>query len=94
MYKIVLTHEILPGKLAQVIQWLKGRDEAAHKRNPDFQPPTRYITVYGSVHQIVIEVEYDTIPDGVYAEATHNEGLLPLIVPGRTELRLLKKIEV
>ena len=63
------------------------------RRNGD-NPPTRYITVFGSANQIVIEVETDTIPEKVYAEATHNEGLLPLIVPGRTELRLLKKIKV
>lgn len=94
MYKAVLTHEIMPGKLPDVIQWLKGDDEKARAKNPDAKRPTRFITMYGSVNQIVIEAEFEKIPEMVYAEATHNKGLLPLIVPGRTEARLLKKIEV
>ncbi len=94
MYKAVLTHEIMPGKLPDVIQWLKKGDEKARAKNPDATLPVRFITVYGSVNQIVIEVETETVPDRAYAEATHNEELLSLIVPGRTESRLLKKIEV
>ena len=92
MYKAILTHEIQPGKLPQVIEWFKKGDEKGRKDNPDYQTPNRYITVYGSVNQVVIELETDKIPEVTYAEATHNEELLPLLVPGRTELRLLKKI--
>ena len=94
MYKAVLTHEIMPGKLPDVIEWLKEGDKKAREKNPDATLPTRYITVYGSVNQIVIEVENEEIPAIVYAQATHNSDLLPLIVPGRTEMRLLKKIDI
>ena len=83
-YKAVLTHVIRPGKYNEVIEWLK-------KGGAPEKGPTQYITVYGNVNQIVIELESDTIPEMVYAEATHNEELLPLIVPGSTELRLLKR---
>ena len=61
--------------------------------DPDYKGPRQYITVYGSVNQLVIEVESEKPWEKSYAEATHNEGLIPLIVPGRTVVQLLKKLE-
>ncbi len=93
MYKLVLTHEVMPGRLPDVLKWLES-DDAKHKDNPTYKPPVRWITVFGSVNQLVIEREAETIPDMVYAQATHNNDLLPLIVPGRTTLQVLKRLEV
>lgn len=62
--------------------------------DPDYDGPLRqYITVFGSVNQLVIELDSETVPESVYAEATHNQGLLPLIVPGRSVIQVLKQLE-
>ncbi len=93
MYKIVLSHEVLPGKLPEVVKWMQKGDDEARKKNPDFKPPSRFIGVFGSVNELVVELEADKIPEVVYAEATHNRDLIPLIVPGRTVMQVFKRLE-
>lgn len=104
MYKYVLTHEIMPGKLPEVKKWLQGNYDEMRKNDPSYkgtadpsyQGIRQYITVYGSANQLVIEMEIEDPTASVpraYAEATHNDGLLPFLVPGRTEVRLLKRLE-
>ncbi len=94
MYKLVLTHEVMPGRLPDVVKWFEDTDAARRKDNPSYKPPLRYITVFGSVNQLVVELESDAIPELVYAEAEHNKDLLSLIVPGRTTMHVLKRLEV
>ncbi len=98
MYKVVLTHEVLPGKLSAMKAWLKQQDEARSKRDPAYVPWKRYITIFGSVHQMVIELEVDKVPEEpwVYAETAGEaqEEFLTMIVPGRTELRVLKELDL
>jgi hypothetical protein len=61
----------------------------------------RYITVAGSVHQVTVEIEGEEIPVSMlehpYAEgpAEGAQGeFLQWIVPGRTEIRLLKELDL
>lgn len=99
MYKLILTHEVMPGKLHALNAWFRQRDVDRKQQNPDYQPPKRYITVYGSLHQVIIEVETDSaagyLTDHAYAELD-SEGaqgeFLAMLVPGRSELRLLKEL--
>ena len=57
MYKLVLTHEVLPGKLPELKVWFKQQDQQRQAQEPGYTPWKRYITIFGSVHQLVIEVE-------------------------------------
>lgn len=101
MYKLILTHEVMPGKLPALNAWFRQRDVERKQQNPDYQPPKRYITVYGSLHQVVIEAETESavshLTERAYAELG-GEGaqgeFLAMIVPGRSELRLLKEIKL
>jgi hypothetical protein len=104
MYQLVITHEIMPGKVPDVIKWLQGNYDQARKKDPnlkvpgdpDYRGPQRqYITVFGSAYQFVMELDMEKMPDAgqPYALATHNAALLPLIVPGRTVVQLLKQLE-
>jgi hypothetical protein len=101
MYKIILSHEVMPGKLADMKRWLVQQDIKRKEENPDYTPPKRYITVAGSVHQVTVEVEGEEIPVSMlehpYAEgpAEGAQGeFLQWIVPGRTEIRLLKELDL
>lgn len=104
MYKIVLTHEILPGKLGELKAWCKQQNQKRLVQDPSYRPYKRYVTVFGNVHQVVIEVETDQPPQDwlsfAYAEVgpEEEEGsqgeFLKLIVPGRTELKLLKELDL
>jgi hypothetical protein len=101
MYKIILSHEVMPGKLAEMKSWFAQRDSERKAENPDYKPLKRYVTVMGSVHQIIIEIEAEEIPPYVlersYAEhpAEGAQGeFLQWIVPGRSEMRLLKELDL
>ena len=108
MYKVVVTHEIMPGKVPDVVKWIQGNYDQARKKDPDLKVPgdpdyrgplRQYITVYGSAYQFVVELDMEKLPEQgepyalPYALATHNEGLLPFLVPGRTVIQLLKQLE-
>jgi hypothetical protein len=101
MYKLILTHEVMPGKLPALNAWFRQRDAERKQQNPEYQPPKRYITVYGSLHQVVIEAETESavshLTERAYAELG-GEGaqgeFLAMIVPGRSELRLLKELDL
>jgi hypothetical protein len=104
MYQYVITHEIMPGRVPDVVKWLQGNYDQARKKDPnlkvpgdpDYRGPQRqYITVFGSAYQFVMELDMEELPKAgePYALATHNAALLPLIVPGRTVIQLLKQLE-
>jgi len=101
MYKVILTHEVMPGKLPALNAWFRQRDAERKQQNPDYRPPKRYITVYGSLHQVIIEAETESavshLTERAYAELG-GEGaqgeFLAMIVPGRSELRLLKELDL
>ena len=107
MYQLIMTHEIMPGKMPEVIKWLQGNYDQMRKKDPkvkvpgdpDYKGPQRqYITVYGSAYQFVMEYDLEKVPEEgtpavPYALATHNKALLPFLVPGRTVVQLLKQLE-
>jgi hypothetical protein len=102
MYKIVLSHEILPGRLPEITKWLQGNYDKQREENPELKVPgdpdydgplRQYITVYGSVYQYVVEFETEEIPEHIYALSTHNANIVPFIVPGRSENKVLKQLE-
>ncbi|MCB9156317.1 MAG: hypothetical protein H6645_04285 [Caldilineaceae bacterium] len=100
MYKLVLTHELLPGKLGEMKAWLKQSDERRKQADPSYTAIKRYITVYGSVHQITIELEMENTTDHPfvdgYAEMVGGaqDDYLKMIVPGSSELKILKEIDL
>ena len=100
MYKAVLTHIVAPGKQRAVEAWFKEADEKRSKADPRYVVPRRYMTVFGSQSKIVCEFE---IPDAkTLAEslepktppATGTGSFLDLVVPGKSEMVLLKEIEL
>ena len=100
MYKLVLTHEILPGKLGEIKVWFKQQDEERKQADPSYVPLKRYITVYGSVHQITIEIEMENttdhpVVDG-YAEMASDasDDFHKMIVPGSSKITMLKEIDL
>ena len=104
MYKWVITHEIMPGKLPEVKKWLQGNYDKMRKNNPDYKGTAdpsykgmrQYITVYGSAYQYVAEMDVDDPTKAeplAYAESTHNEGLIQFVVPGTTVVSLLKRLD-
>jgi hypothetical protein len=99
VYKLILTHEVLPGKLAAIEAWFKEQDRERKKRNPEYTPYRRYITVFGNVHRLVVEAEMEKLPEDpwVFAEGPPSKAgavFHEMIVPGRTELTLLKELEL
>jgi hypothetical protein len=95
MYKVVLVHEIIPGKLSDFKRWFRDADEKRKARNPNYTPPNRYITVIGTLTRVVLEWEYETVPDHpfVWSEGIETQGdLKDIVVPGMSEGYVLKEI--
>ena len=99
MYKLVLIHEVLPGRLADMVAWMKKQDAERVKQDPAYKPFKRYITVFGSAHQVTIEVEVEKLSEEplVYAEMALDGGqgeFLGFITPGTTAIHLLKELDL
>ena len=97
MYKFVLTHEIVPGKLSALKRWIKNADRERTAKNPGYKPYKRYITVIGSVTRIHIELEYETWPERpiVWSEVVEGQGeFKDLVVAGMSECTVLKELEL
>jgi hypothetical protein len=94
MYKAVLVHEIVPGKLAEFKRWFQDADRERKARNPDYTPFRRYITVIGSLTRVYIEIEYETWPQRpiVWAEGVEDD-FKNLVVAGQSEMYILKELE-
>ena len=58
-------------------------------------PPKRYITVFGNLTQVVAEFPAETVPDYpvVWAEGDGGAGVYDMVIPGRSEMYVLKEIE-
>jgi hypothetical protein len=105
MYQIVMTHEIMPGKTPEVIKWLQGNWDQMRKKDPTLKVPgdpdyrgsqRQFITAIGSAYQFVLEMDVEKLDldkTPLYAIATHNAPLLPLLVPGRSTIQVLKLLE-
>ena len=95
MYKVVLVHEIVPGKLSDYKRWFQDADKARKEKNPDYTPLKRYITVFGSLTRVFIEFDWDTVPDHpfVWSEAIEKQGdHKDMVVPGQSQMYVLKEM--
>jgi hypothetical protein len=102
MFKFVLTHQIMPGKGQEVLDWFKRADAERKKANPSYVPPKRYATVFGNRGQIVMEWEMEDPrqADGLWEEQfglasnTRPEQLGSILVPGMSTSVLLKELDL
>ena len=94
MYKVVLVHEVVPGKLAAFKRWFRNADRERKAKNPDYTPFKRYITVIGSLTRVYIEIEYEAWPERpiVWVEGVKDD-FKDLIVAGKSEMYVLKELE-
>ena len=103
MHKVLLTHQIVPGKFSELSDWFKEADAKRKADDPDYKPPRRYIYQTGSVFKVVIEFEFEKL---VVDDSTPvSEGGLicygisaqpdffPFIVPGTSTMDILKEIK-
>ena len=96
MYKVVLTHEVIPEKLPEFIEWFKNADKKRREANPEYIPPKRYVTVYGNLRQVTIEMEFEEVPASMTKSAwlegkSSQEELSSMFT--RSEFALLKEID-
>ena len=97
MYKAVLVHEIVPGKLSEFKRWFQDEDRERKASNPDYMPFKRYITVIGTLTRVHIEMELVTMPEHpiVWSEAVEGQGdFKDFVVAGNSELYVLKELEI
>jgi hypothetical protein len=97
MYKAVLVHEVIPGKLSELKQWFQNADRERKSKNPNYTPPKRYITVIGSLTRVYCLIDWETVPDHpvVWSEIIEGQGeFKDLIVPGKSEGFVLKELEI
>jgi hypothetical protein len=96
MYKVVLTHEIVPGKLSALKRWIQNADRERAAKNPAYKPYKRYITVIGSVTRFQLELEWETMPEHpiVWSEVVEDQGeFKDFVVAGMSECYVLKELE-
>ena len=96
MYKAVLVHEIVPGKLSEFERWFQDEDRKRKADDSDYVPFKRYITVIGSVTRLYAEFEMETVPahPSVWAKYVEQHGdFKDLIVAGKGELYVLEELE-
>lgn len=97
VYKAVLVHEVIPGKLSELKRWFQDADRERTAKNPGYVPPKRYITVIGNLTRVYCEWPWEVIPDHppVWSESIQEQGdFKDLIVPGRSEVFVLKELEI
>ena len=103
MQKILLTHQIVPGKFDEISNWFKEADSKRKTENPDYKPPRRYIYQTGNVFKVVIEFEFEklVVDDSTpfseggfpnYGESSQ-PNFFPFIVPGTSTVDIIKEIE-
>jgi hypothetical protein len=100
MYKVVLTHLVAPGKQRAMEAWFKEADQKRAKVDPSYIVPKRYMTVFGSQSKVVCEFNVADI--AALAEilepkvpiASGTGSFLEFVVPGMSEMVLLKEIEL
>ena len=96
MYKIILTHRVIPGKLPELIRWCSNADKERKVANPEYVPPKRYITVFGDLTRFMAEFPVEVVPEHppVWGAGDGTGGVGDMIVPGRSEMYVLKEIEI
>lgn len=99
MFQLLITHQIKPGRMDDVLQWCKEADAARLKENPDYVPPKRYVTVFGNKAMMYIEADHDaeTVSNWFAGPPPKTPGgkgnMQDMVIPGTTEWHLLHKVE-
>jgi hypothetical protein len=97
MYKAVVVHEIVPGKLSEFRRWVQDADRERKAKIPDYTPHKRYITVIGSLTRVHIEMEWETMPEHpiVWSEVVEGQGdFKDFVVAGKSEGYVLKELGI
>ena len=98
MYTMVLRQLIKTGCLKDFKQWLAKADKDRTEKNPDYVPPRRYVTVFGSACEFIAEFDRETASEEptIYLEFAEENphGASKYIIPGSETLTLLKKLEL
>ena len=63
MHKILITHQIVPGKFDELSKWYKEVDAKRAKEDPNCKKPKKYIYQTGEVFKVVSEFEKLVIDD-------------------------------
>ena len=103
MHKVLVTHQIVPGKFSELSDWFKEADAKRKADDPDYKPSRRHIYQTGSVFKVVSEFEFEklVIDDATpfsqggypnYCE-TSQPDFFPFIVPGTSTMDILKEID-
>ena len=102
MHKVLLTHQIVPGKFSELSDWFKEADAKRKAEDPDYKPPKRYIYQTGSVFKIASEFEFEKLvidditpfSQGGYPNygETSQPDFFPFIVPGTSTMDILREI--
>ena len=50
--KIVLSHQVVPGKYAELVKWFKSADNERKEKDKEYQAPKRYINQFGDAFRI------------------------------------------
>ncbi len=58
MHKVLLTHQIVPGKFSELSDWFKEADAQRKAEDPDYKPPKKYTCQTESVFKIASEFEF------------------------------------
>ena len=91
MYKIVLSHIIVPGKYDELLAWCKKSDKERAEKNPEYVPPSRFINQYGDSFKIQIEWEHEEMPTNPMSYGSTNQPeFFKFIVPGTTQIEVYK----
>ncbi len=93
MVKIVLSHQVLPGKYAELVKWFKSADNTRKEKDKEYQAPKRYINQFGDAFRIYVEFVLDELPSDFMTYGTTDQPeFFSLIIPGSTEVNVLKEI--
>ena len=93
MYKVVLSHIIIPGKYGELAEWCREADKKRKQENPAYVPPSRFINQYGDSFKVQIEFEHSEMPPEPMNYGSNNQPeSFEFIVPGTTRIEVYKSI--
>jgi hypothetical protein len=94
MYKVVLSHIIIPGKYDDLAEWCREADKKRKQENPAYVPPSRFINQYGDSFKVQIEFEFSEMPSEPMNYGKSNQPeFFEFIVPGTTRMEVYKSID-
>ena len=94
MYKVVLSHIIIPCKYDELAEWCREADKKRKKENLAYVPPSRFINQYGDSFKVQIEFEHSEMPSEPMNYGKSNQlEFFEFIVPGTTRMEVYKSID-